>query len=124
MLFRYAWPPLLWSIIVLTLSVIPGKSLPDVGIFQIDKLVHFFFFGVLMLLCCYSVYKISPEKYFFISPLLMAGIYSVAFGVMIEILQKFVPGRSFSLADMLANSIGVGIGYLTYLVVRKNFLNS
>jgi len=38
-----------------------------------------------------------------------------AFAVQIEIVQYFIPGREFSLLDVIADMIGVGIGYIATL---------
>jgi VanZ family protein len=119
MLIRYSWPAILWSLIVLVLTLIPGSAIPDVRIFQVDKLVHFFIFGVLMIFCSYALKKTADRKGIPLNPLLISGIYSVCFGVMIEFIQRFVPGRSFSIADMLANTIGVGLGYLVFVWLKK-----
>jgi VanZ family protein len=122
MLFRYSWPALIWSVVVLVLTLIPGSAIPEVGIFQVDKLVHFFIFGVLMILSSYALYKKSEIQGRPLNPLLITAIYSVSFGITIEFIQKFVPGRSFSLADMVANSIGVGLGYIVFVFLRKRKL--
>ena len=119
MQIRYSWPALLWSLIILVLTLMPGRNLPKVDFFQVDKLVHFFLFGVLMVLSSYALKRAKaltgrPSK-----PTLIACIYSTIFGIMIEVLQLFVPGRSFSLADVLANSIGVGLGYLVFVLLKK-----
>jgi VanZ family protein len=113
------WPAFAWSLIVLVLTLIPGEAVPDVGIFQIDKVVHFFIFGLLMILTCYGLHKVSALKGFPSNPLLTAGIYSIFFGMMIEIIQRYVPGRNFSIVDVIANTIGVGIGYLIFNFLKK-----
>ena len=113
------WPAFAWSLIVLVLTLIPGEAVPDVGIFQIDKVVHFFIFGVLMVLSCYGLHRLFVLKGFPSRPLLIAGVYSVAFGMMIEVIQRFVPGRNFSFLDVVANTIGVGIGYLIFTFLKK-----
>jgi VanZ family protein len=119
---RYSWPAVVWSLVVLVLTLIPGSAIPEVGIFQADKLVHFFIFGVLMILSSYAIKKTAGTKGIFLNPLLISSLYSVGFGVMIEFIQKFVPGRSFSLADMLANTVGVGLGYLIFIFLKKRNL--
>jgi VanZ family protein len=110
---------MVWSLIILVLSLVPGKELPEVHIFQVDKLVHFFFFSVLMVLTSYGIYKFNFLKKTILGPVLVGFIYSFGLGILIEILQQYVPGRSFSYADMLANSIGVGMGYVFFRIIRK-----
>ena len=122
MMIRYLWPALLWSIIVLVLTLIPGDSLPEVDIFQVDKLVHFLIFGILMILSSYGLTKIKMKREMSINPHLMSGVYSIGFGIMIEFIQRFVPGRSFSIADMIANAIGVALGYFLFIILEKRKL--
>ena len=42
----------------------------------------------------------------------------VLFGVLLEFIQRFVPGRTFSLADMAANTAGVLLGLTLGLGLR------
>jgi VanZ family protein len=119
MLIRYSLPAVLWSLVILILTLLPGRNIPNVGFFQIDKIVHFFIFGVLMILSSYGLTKVVDTKGNPANPLLLTGLFSVGFGIVIEILQLFVPGRSFSAADMLANSIGVGLGFLIFMLLKK-----
>jgi VanZ family protein len=83
-----------------------------------DKVVHLFAFFTLLLLfdCAYPLVKIYCTKVFLL----------LIFGSMIETIQYFIPGREFSLLDILANSIGL-IAYLTarplciFLIPRLDF---
>jgi len=122
MTIRYTWPVILWSAIILTVTLIPGKAVPEVDIVNIDKVVHFFIFAVLMVATSYAVKKTRDKKGLPTS-LLLPGLYSIGLGISIEFLQRYVPGRSFSVADMIANTIGVAIGYFIFkLMVRKNMI--
>ena len=40
----------------------------------------------------------------------VAGVFLALFGVSLEFAQKYVPGRSFEMSDMLANSPGIVFG--------------
>lgn len=117
-MIRYLWPAFVWAIITLVLTLIPGKDLPDVHFFQVDKFAHFFIFSVLMLLTGWGLTKTTVIKGTPVHPLLTAALLSIAFGILIEFLQRFVPGRSFSIADMLANSVGVGLGYVIFRLLK------
>jgi VanZ family protein len=114
MRIKYLWPAIGWSLIILVLTLTPGEKLPEVGIFQIDKFVHFFVFGLLMILSSYGLKKIFTTTHFRANPVLVGSLYSIGLGITVEILQLFVPNRSFSLADIVANTIGVGLGYLIF----------
>jgi VanZ family protein len=123
MLFlRYCWPAILWSLIILIVTLIPGEAVPEVGIFGIDKVVHFALFGMVMLLSSIGLKKWNDITSSSTKPFLLTALYSIGLGILIEILQLFVPGRSFSFADMIANSVGVGLGYLAFLFIQKRIL--
>lgn len=50
----------------------------------------------------------------------MTVLMSVGFiAVITEIIQGFIPGRNTSLYDTIANLIGVVIGFLVFLIMRK-----
>ena len=119
MLIRFLWPTLVWTLFILILTLIPGSSLPSVSFFQIDKLVHIFFFSVLMILSSYSFNRLKGNRHFQLNYLLVAFLYCMCLGVLIEVLQLLVPGRDFSLADIIANMIGAAIGYLIYKVLQE-----
>ena len=42
-----------------------------------------------------------------------------AYGWLLEVLQIWVPGRSFQLADIVADAVGVGLGVCALSVVRN-----
>ena len=72
------------------------------GLLQhVDKLVHLSFFAVL---AC-TGYRAFGRRG---RPWLLLGLFS--FAVLTEWLQGFVPGRSTSVLDLVANSIGIGVG--------------
>lgn len=79
-----------------------------------DKSNHFFAFFVLYILLglAYSNLKIW-QKVFLL----------VLLGFQIEIFQYFIPGRFFSLLDVVADSIGIFIGFCID-EARKKFLTS
>ena len=81
----------------------------------IDKLIHLSIFAFLGFTVLMSFKKL-PLFYF----LLIIFIY----GLGTEILQEFMHlGRSFELLDILADVVGSTLGFLTYRVALKYFLN-
>jgi VanZ family protein len=108
-------PAIAWGVIILLLTLAPGKTLPNVPIFGIDKIVHFIIFGLLLFLSLYSNKNRYNRKI-----ALSSLIICIGYGIIIEFIQEYIPGRSFSIYDILANSIGVGLGYLFFQwVVNK-----
>lgn len=64
-----------------------------------DKLLHFLAFAVLAALAL-LIESTWPRRMFWMLGLLLAGL-------VIELLQKLVPGRSFCWYDMRANTAGI-----------------
>ena len=74
------------------------KDLPEL---LTDKVIHI---GVFILWTCWlSGQFISVFKIFF---------YTSIFGFLIEVIQYFLPYRSWELLDLLANEIGILIGVI------------
>jgi VanZ family protein len=119
MFTRYTWPAIVWSLVILIATLIPGKAIPKVGFFQIDKVVHFFIFGILMFLSCYALKKTHDYTGKPVRFIRIALLYSLALGIVIELIQQYVPGRGPSVADVVANSIGVALGYGAFRLLQK-----
>ena len=68
-----------------------------------DKANHFIAFMVLFVLLSFGYRHLNLAKKIMILSL---------FAVQIEIVQYFIPCRSFSLLDIFADMVGVGIGYV------------
>ena len=83
--------------LVTTLSLLPPPELPSVDIW--DKAAHSIAYGALMLLGGIG-YRLRLS-------LQQIALLLFVFGVAIEIIQYRMPGREFSLQDMLANAIGI-----------------
>jgi VanZ family protein len=88
------------------LSLLPPKSIEKIG--EHDKINHFIAYAVLSLNVGLFVKKL--KSYLFYLPLL------IGYGLLLEYFQGFVPGRQPSWLDVLANSIGVGIGFMLYFL--------
>lgn len=52
-------------------------------------------------------------------PLLAVALWLFAFGVLIEVAQTFVDGRSSEFADLATNALGIGIGCAAYFAARR-----
>lgn len=78
-----------------------------------DKVGHFIGYGVLSL-NTFLVFGFKPlRKGIF----LIIGL--IGWGVLMEGLQGFVPGREVSGLDIVANSVGVAIGTALYFVRKR-----
>ena len=77
-----------------------------------DKANHFIAFFTLYFLLSLAYKKLSLN--------VKAGLL-VLFGMQIELVQSFIPGRYFSLLDVVADSIGILIGVVGYKLYKKFF---
>ena len=82
-------------------SSLKGIGIPDLGMFSIDKLLHiieYFIFGVLLYFSFYNFLK---------HPVIVCLTIGVLYGIIDELYQSTVYGRSSSSLDVLADIIGL-----------------
>lgn len=115
---RYApYLAALWALIILVVSVIPGEDLPSLSIWEPDKVMHAFVYGVLTAL----IYITRPQNAVFIKKMIFQAIVlCILYGFFIELIQLVLPTRKFDILDALANTVGCFIaGALILLISRK-----
>ncbi|UCH63850.1 MAG: VanZ family protein [Fidelibacterota bacterium] len=104
---------ILYAMLIIGLSSIPGRSFPDIKYLSQDKLIHFgeyLIFGILVSQA--MVFRVTARGRIFLFTLLFAG----AFGALDEVYQTLVPGRDNSFADWMADLLGVISGSLLFLL--------
>ncbi len=79
-----------------------------------DFSLHFFAFGILAVLLSYGFNKI--KKYYL--PLIKTGLYSLSYGMAIELYQAILSYRSFSLDDLFSDLVGI----VFFLLVLRLFI--
>ena len=87
-------------VVVTWLSLTPGEALPDIDIW--DKLLHVSAFAAIGL-----AGSLAFQGWRF-GLVVAAGL--LALGCILELAQIIIPGRSASIADALANGVGVAFG--------------
>ena len=109
--------PIGWAILIFGLCHLPGKDLPDIPIFGVDKLVHFGLFFILS----YSIYKVpslSDKKTLIV--LLSCVILPFFYGILLELYQgAFVEDRTADPFDALANGLGAYAGFYINLIRKR-----
>lgn len=89
------------------LALIPSSG---GGIEHMDKVMHLSaFFSLAMLLDNASLRRFWQWK----APLLLG------YGALIEVLQAFVPWRSFSVADWVADALGIALYWLVWRLLKN-----
>jgi len=94
------------AIVWLSLTPAPPKLDFEHG----DKLGHFLAYGVLMFWFCLLYLKTRVRI------LYAAGF--IAMGIGLEFIQGWLVYRTYDPLDMLANTIGVALGWMASLVIR------
>jgi VanZ family protein len=95
------WQAIFWFVwlVCTVLFLLPATELPDIKVW--DKAQHAIAFFVLMLL-------VLPAHRRHVSIITLACLLCL-YGVLVEVGQWFVPNRSFSVLDMVADSVGVAL---------------
>jgi VanZ family protein len=121
---KLIYPALLWTFFVATLCLVSFNSVPKVRIENFDKLVHAcFHFGIVLLWFLYfNIQKSKP----FIKAANLAILFSLIFGILIEICQQlFTTSRKADVLDLVANTLGalLAVFFLKYtaLWIYKKF---
>ena len=108
------WPAIGMFVLATVLFCIPGNELPDedwLGEISADKIVHIGLFATLVILWGLPFVSRSVDSRSLRRTLAIIVILAVAYGIAIEFIQgAFIPMRSFSLADMIADALGSVIG--------------
>ncbi len=124
-MLKKLWPALVWALIILVLTGMPGKYIPEVKTFwdwlSYDKLVHLFMFGTFSFLLLNGLrehYFNSRYRLYYVAGFV---ILSMAYGLLTEVLQAHVfVGRDGNVYDFLADSVGAILGWLVFrLKYRK-----
>lgn len=108
----------LWTGLVAYLCLVSSDKLPEVAVFQFDKLGHFsFHFGITFLWFLFWKTTYKTENKF---ALLKAFLFSVFFGISIEICQGvFTTTRQAEIQDVFANSLGALTAVLLIFITNK-----
>lgn len=104
---RYFLSLLLWMALIWILSSIPAREIPQIKIFGFDKLAHFgvyFVWGGIGRLYIKSCNRNRAESMFLLSIMLLLAALD-------EFHQNYIPGRSVSGYDLMANWSGTLVGW-------------
>lgn len=113
---RYHLPPFIWGLIIFIVSSIPSDKIPNIQIFGIDKIVHIFAFFVFGYLVFRSINYSKGVNYSFKKIATYVIIIVAIFGVIDELYQGLIPGRTTDFFDFVADLIG---GILSIVFQKK-----
>jgi VanZ family protein len=80
-------------------------------------LIHFFEFGFLVFLLTLALQQKRSSNFFWTG--FTAIFLSSSYGLLIEVVQFFIPYRSFSASDFLADLAGSIVAYIFYNFLTK-----
>lgn len=114
-----AWSPsVVWGLIILFFSVAPLELKTPIGAGYLDKIAHFTLYLILAFLFAWGL-RFSGKAPS-VKNIVFALILTIGYGILIEILQSFIPERDACARDALSNAGGVLIGtYLGRLVLWR-----
>jgi VanZ family protein len=108
--------PVVWAGVILFFSVLPYKGPLQLTVGHFDKMAHFFEYTVFaaILMRSTSYYSISFQAKSALFTLILSGGY----GILMELVQRLVPGRDASVVDAAANIAGTVFGIILGRMVR------
>jgi VanZ family protein len=119
-ILRYQFPAFFWAALIYLASSIPAKYLPSPKIFHFDKIVHIILFFILGILIYRALEPINKTAKINHAILFFSLAVVIFYGIMDEMHQGSVPGRTVEVYDALADTIGgLLAGVVIYIRRRK-----
>ena len=124
-LTRNSIPGILCGIVILILTGLPGSLFPRVKpTIGLDKVAHILMYAGFAFACLWGYRKqfVSNDLSYKKRAILLTIISSIAYGGLTEIMQETITvlHRSGDWRDLIADSIGTGLGVLIfYLFFRR-----
>ncbi len=104
-------PALAWAVAITIVSSIPYLSTPNAKFGYVDKIAHFCEYFILGLLTAHAVRGFRVPLRIFAVSAALASLY----GVLDELHQLIVPGRSVEAWDMIADVLGAVLASALYV---------
>jgi VanZ family protein len=111
-------PVLLCALAIFFLSVLPGSVFPKFRIRNLDKMVHlveYFFLAFFLFRGIAGTKTGRPAKINLFLSLILCSVY----GIVLELIQSFIPGRSGGMDDVFVNLAGASLGIWTAGILYK-----
>ncbi|MBI5219130.1 MAG: VanZ family protein [Bacteroidia bacterium] len=120
MFFKSLWKALVWAILIMIVSAIPGQVMEPYAIWNADKIVHVGIYFILTVLIMNGLKKQTYFPSLAKRALLISVVFSICYGGIIEALQEncFI-NRSGNWPDFTANSIGAIVAVFVFPYIKK-----
>ena len=107
-----------WILLLTIFSVLPSFNS---GVIQLTSykltssgfFLHLFSFFIAALLC-FKAFKHGGFNF-----VLTLGIAILLYSILLEVIQVFLPYRTFNYYDILANFVGIGLGIIIFVYYPK-----
>ena len=124
-LTRNSIPGILCGIVILILTGLPGSVFPRVKpAIGLDKVVHVLMYAVFAFACLWGYRKqfVSNDLVYQKRAIFLTILISIAYGGLTEIIQETITvlHRSGDWRDLIADSIGTGIGVLIFYLFFRH----
>lgn len=123
MFLKHTLPAILWALVILILTLMPGRFIPPAGIFEIfhpDKLVHIAVFVALIVLFLRGFLKQDEFQLLKRHSVIIAFTGCVIYGFFLEVMQgTLLTDRYFEWLDTTANTIGCIIGVVAFRYFKQ-----
>lgn len=105
--------------LILLLTLVTGQNKANMEYPHFDKVIHLLSFCVLTFFMIvgfikqdrYSLLRFNATRY--------AILISIVYGVVLELLQWFISGRSLKVFDVVSDAVGCVLGYYLFVFVYR-----
>jgi len=106
----------LYIALITTMSILPASDIPKLKTFPyFDKMVHIIMYAGLSYLMLWNLSENSSKRKY-----LGTFCFVFGWGFLMEIIQGISNmGRSFELIDIIANTSGIILGFITWVFLTK-----
>ncbi len=119
MILKYNFYTICWACVICIVSVVTIGNNANIEFKLFDKLVHTGMYAVLGLLMIIGFLKQRQYNYVRFNAIRLSVLITAFYGMLIEIIQGFIPNRGFDWFDMMANTLGAFIGFGLFIVIYK-----
>ncbi|SHF84565.1 VanZ like family protein [Flavobacterium segetis] len=114
----YFWAAFFWCSVISFFCLVQLNNVPLGNVSNVDKLVHAFFHFILTTLC-FLFLKNEVKDSKSLKPVVFAFLFSLLFGIAIEIVQGlFTATRQSDVFDVLANISGALLSIILITLFR------
>ena len=115
---KYWSPPVLYVILIYWLSSLERPFVIDVGVWNLDKLMHLAEYSVLGFLLMRAITG-SDGNVKYNKTILLTLVVGAVCGFTDELHQSVVPGRYATVADFVFDTLGIAVGIALFYMIKK-----